>query len=124
MELLTKELMYAYNSLLKGQDIILPNLPIQYKDYAVWKQNEEEQAKLEIQESYWLDKFSGELPKLELPSFKPRPSVKTYNGEMVLYHFSKDFTEEIQQFSEREGVTLFMSLVTGINGLFLQIYRK
>ena len=118
MELLTKELMYAYNSLLKGQDIILPNLPIQYKDYAVWKQNEEEQAKLEIQESYWLDKFSGELPKLELPSFKPRPSVKTYNGTTVLHHFSKDFTEELQQFSEREGVTLFMSLVAGINGLF------
>ena len=118
MGVLTKELTYSYNHLLQGQEIVLPDLPIQYKDYATWKQSEKEQAELAPQESYWLDKFSGDLPKLELPSFQSRPKIKTYNGTKVFHCFSKDFTNLLKQFSEQEGVTLFMSLIAGINGLF------
>lgn len=120
IELLMSEVIKVYNSLLQGQKIVLPELSIQYKDYAVWLNEELQQEKNTLSEQYWLKQFSGELPILNLPSSKTRPLVQTYAGDSVSYRFSSSFLDKLKVFSKSHNVTLFMTLMSGINAL---LYR-
>ncbi|MFC0781299.1 condensation domain-containing protein, partial [Flavobacterium sp. HJSW_4] len=65
-------------------------------------------------EDFWLNQFSGELPVLNLPSFKPRPSVQSYNGESLTHVFSAAFLDKLKSFSEQHQCTLFMTLMAGV----------
>ena len=117
MGILSKEFMTIYNGLLIGQEVVLPELPIQYKDYSEWQNSEARQALHEKSAAFWLDTFSGELPVLELPSNKTRPKLKTYNGSGWNYSFSKKGTTQLNTYAQQNGATLFMLLMAGINGL-------
>ncbi|GGG20397.1 hypothetical protein GCM10011344_21320 [Dokdonia pacifica] len=117
MEVLSKEFMLVYGSLVSGDRITLPELSIQYKDYAEWLGSESQEEALLASESYWLGQFEGELPVLELPTFKARPKLKTYNGAGLDYVFSKEVSAGLRTFSERRGASLFMTLMAGVNGL-------
>ena len=123
-EVLISEVIGNYNKLLDGG--INPNgeelalLGIQYKDYAVWLQQEIKGEKYQKAETYWLEQFKGDLPVIELPSYKTRPLIQTYNGDSLKHIFPKEFTEKLTKYSDKHGVTLFMTLMTGINAL---LYR-
>ncbi|GAA0710921.1 hypothetical protein GCM10009430_00030 [Aquimarina litoralis] len=117
MEVLNKEVVTSYNSLISGHDIQLPELPIQYKDYVGWLFNSFEQNVFKKQEEYWLSKFKGDLPVLDLPTYKGRPRIKTYNGNKISYKFSSRFNKKIRKFQESSKATLFMGLMAGLNGL-------
>lgn len=117
IQLLVSKIITIYNSLVQEKEINLPQLKIQYKDYAVWLNNEIGKEKQKFSEKYWLNQFSGELPVLDLPGFKTRPTVKTYNGNNCSYLFSKQILEQIQSFSKAQDVTLFMTLMTGVKTL-------
>ncbi|WP_244290021.1 amino acid adenylation domain-containing protein [Flavobacterium resistens] len=120
MELLISEIVKTYNALMQGEAITLPELRIQYKDYAVWLNTTIQQEKHQVSEQYWLEQFGGELPVLDLPSFKTRPLVQTYNGDSFTHTFSKEFLDKLKTFSKEQEVTLFMTLMAGINVL---LYR-
>lgn len=115
--ILFKEIISTYNSLLNNDTSSLEALNVQYKDYVVWSQNETHLEKNKISETYWLNQFTGELPVLELPGFKKRPLIKTNNGNKLEYEFSAAFTQKIKSFSEAHNVTLFMTLMAGVNTL-------
>ncbi|MCP2028480.1 amino acid adenylation domain-containing protein [Flavobacterium sp. HSC-32F16] len=120
IEVLISEVVKTYNALIQGTEIALPELSLQYKDYAVWLNDEIQQEKYQASEHYWLEQFAGELPVLDLPTFKIRPLIQTYNGDSVTHRFSKVFLEKLKRFSKEQDLTLFMSLMTGINAL---LYR-
>ncbi|MCV9927837.1 amino acid adenylation domain-containing protein [Flavobacterium sp. LS1R49] len=115
--ILFKEIISTYNSLLKNEKSELGDLNVQYKDYVTWSQNEIHIEKNKISAGYWLDQFSGELPALELPGFKKRPLIKTNNGNKIEHVYSTEFTQKLKSFSEAQNVTLFMTLMAGINTL-------
>ena len=117
IEILISEIVKTYNALTQGNEINLPELSIQYKDYAVWLSEELQQEKHQLSEQYWLQQFEGELPVLDLPSFRTRPIVQTYNGDTITHTFAKAFLEKLKAFSKEYDVTLFMTLMTGINAL-------
>ncbi|MRX70538.1 amino acid adenylation domain-containing protein, partial [Flavobacterium resistens] len=117
IELLISEVEKIYNSLVEGKEAQLPVLSIQYKDYAVWQNSEGQKQKQQVSEVYWLEQFEGELPVINLPSFKARPLVKTYNGDTISYQFSKEFLNKLKDFSKKQDVTLFMTLMAGVNAL-------
>ncbi|WP_084675600.1 non-ribosomal peptide synthetase [Chryseobacterium piperi] len=130
-EVLISEVVNNYNKLLKEcnkeEGIISSNgekekapLAIQYKDYAVWLQEEIKGDEYRNAEAYWLNQFDGQLPVLELPSYKTRPLIQTYNGNNINHLFSREFTEKLKQYSEKHGVTLFITLMAGIKTL---LYR-
>ncbi|SHL03837.1 non-ribosomal peptide synthetase [Flavobacterium chilense] len=121
IEVLISELIKIYNALTQAKEINLPELKIQYKDYAVWLQESAAQENHKIAEQYWLNQFQGELPILDLPSFKPRPLLQNYNGNNITHQYSNDFLEKLKAFSVEQDVTLFMTLITGINAL-LHLY--
>ena len=117
MEVLVSEVVKIYNSLYQGQSINLPALSIQYKDYAAWLNEDLQLEKQRTSEQFWLEQFSGELPVLELPAYKPRPLVQTYNGARISHSFSAEFLNKLKTFSRNQGATLFMTLLAGVNAL-------
>ena len=60
---------------------VLPALRIQYKDYAVWEQGRQGSEATGHHENYWLERFTGELPVLQLPADYPRPAVQQFEGD-------------------------------------------
>ncbi|MCC9018865.1 non-ribosomal peptide synthetase [Flavobacterium lipolyticum] len=117
MGILSKEFITIYNELVIGNEIVLSDLSIQYKDYSEWQNSPSRQAVLEKSKAVWLETFSGDLPVLELPSNKVRPKLKTYNGSGLKHTFSKEITGQFNAHAQQNGVTLFMFLMAGINGL-------
>ena len=120
MELLISEVISMYNNLAQDKKYSLPKLEIQYKDYTVWLETELTKEDYKVYEEYWLSQFDGELPILDLPSFKTRPKVQTYNGKTLNHTFSTSFLEKLKVFSKSEDATLFMTLMSGVNTL---LYR-
>ena len=119
-QIMISEVEKIYNALTQNQPTDLPDLHIQHKDYAVWLNDSLQVEKLKVSEEYWLQQFSGELPVLELPAYKPRPLIRTYNGASISHTYSAAFLNQLKTFSQKQGATLFMTLMTGINAL---LYR-
>ena len=97
-----------------GKSIDLPKLKIQYKDYAYWTNYEKQNDT----ENYWLEKFSGEIPVLNLPSYKKRPDILTFNGDLLFFNYPYQTLQSLSEFSKKNDVTLFMTLLSCIKALF------
>ncbi|MCR8842055.1 amino acid adenylation domain-containing protein, partial [Paenibacillus sp. SC116] len=91
----------------------LEPLRIQYKDYAVWQQSDEQKAQLAKQEAYWLDMFRGELPVLELPTDYPRPAMQSYEGRTLQLFMHSEKREGLKRLAAENGATLYMVLLAG-----------
>ncbi|MBB5624256.1 amino acid adenylation domain-containing protein [Pedobacter cryoconitis] len=120
MGIMINELLLFYNSHRKGEANPLASLRIQYKDYAVWQQEQLSGETLKGHKDYWLKQFEGELPVMDLPGDRTRPAVKTYNGGVIYKTIAKDLASELRSFSQEQGATLFMSLLAVVNTL---LYR-
>ncbi|WP_217607379.1 condensation domain-containing protein, partial [Chitinophaga sp. GbtcB8] len=120
MEVLIKELLHLYHAKVNNTSSTLPDLRIQYKDYAAWQQSQLSVAALETHKHWWLQQFEGELPLLDLPGDHSRPAVKTYNGAAVNMMLSKTLTQGLQTLVNEQGSTLFMGLLAAVNTL---LYR-
>ena len=107
-----EELALLYDAFLRGQETSpLPDLPLQYVDFAAWQRQWLQGEILQAQLDYWQKKLSGALPVLEFPTDHPRPAAQTYNGSVISSVLSKKLTEALKILSQREGVTLFATLL-------------
>ncbi|MCK4258406.1 MAG: amino acid adenylation domain-containing protein [Halanaerobiales bacterium] len=111
MNIFFKELMAIYN------DEELPELRIQYKDFAVWQNEFLQSEKLKEQEEYWLDQFAGELPVLNLPIDYKRPALMDFAGDFIEFAFNAEETEKLNDLVFDQDVTLFMILLAAYNVL-------
>ncbi len=111
MDVMSRDVMTYYNSYQLGVQPELPELKIQYKDYAVWQLNEAKSTKFQGHKNYWLDKLSGEIPVLDLPTKKQRPSLKTYNGEEFQTYLSEESTTALKGLVQEQGGSLFTGLL-------------
>ncbi|HET9714093.1 MAG TPA: condensation domain-containing protein, partial [Pyrinomonadaceae bacterium] len=109
---LINEFNALYEAYRHGEASPLPELPLQYGDYAVWQRNWLQGEVLERELQYWRRQLNG-LERLELPADKSR-SEKTGHGEVVRFEIQTDLLERLRQLSRREGVTLFMLLAAGL----------
>jgi hypothetical protein len=118
-ELSTLYAAFSTNRPSLGQAMVstLPELPIQYADFAVWQRDRTQGTLLKTQLNYWKQQLSGELPVLQLPTDRPRPPVTTFTGAKQYFTFSKTLTNSLNQLSQREEVTLFMTLLAAFNTL-------
>jgi tyrocidine synthetase-3 len=116
MEILSRDVMAFYQHFKFQEELMLPELRIQYKDYTIWKQTQI--YEYESGKAYWLNHLAGSLPILELPLAKKRPPVKTYNGKMVGTYLSESSSVFLKQYADNNGGTLFMSIITSLNILF------
>lgn len=119
--LMMNDLKQIYESETDNLKANLPVIDKQYTDYIKFQNelvNSDEGAKLW---SYWESELSGELPLLNLPSNKPRPSVQTFNGRTEYFTIENELVVRIKELSKKEGVTLFVMLQT-IYQIFLHRY--
>ncbi|MCM8569377.1 amino acid adenylation domain-containing protein [Gramella jeungdoensis] len=107
-----KELMIFYQSNITGNPIDLPDLPIQYYDYARWQITKEQQAELKSSMSYWKEQLGGELPMLELPTDYAHGAKQTFEGGTHRFVLREEITNEIKVLSRKEDATLFMTLLS------------
>ena len=116
-----KELSALFQAFSNGKASPLSELPIQYTDYADWQREWLRGELLEQQLAYWKSQLAGELPVLELPIDRPRPSLQTYPGARTTLALSEELTQALNALSHREGATLFMTLLAAFKVL-LQHY--
>ncbi|QRK05610.1 non-ribosomal peptide synthase/polyketide synthase [Archangium violaceum] len=117
MGVLVRELRALYEAFLAGKKSPLEALPIQYADYAKWQREWLPGAVLSSQLAWWRGQLEGAPPALELPTDRPRPAVKTYRGAVQRVHLPLKLAEGLRKLSQREGVTLFMTLLAGFHAL-------
>ncbi|HLP88085.1 MAG TPA: amino acid adenylation domain-containing protein [Nostocaceae cyanobacterium] len=115
-----RELVALYESFCLDKPCILANLPIQYADFAVWQKTHLQTQAFTTQLEYWRQQLSGDLPILELPIAKPRPQQPSYSGKKENFQLSLALTNELKILSQKQGVTLFMTLLAGFQTL---LYR-
>jgi amino acid adenylation domain-containing protein len=115
-----RELTELYATFLLNWQSSLPQLPIQYADYAVWQRNWLQGEMLQTQLDYWKENLKGSLPVLELPTDRPRPNIQTHNGTTASLLLSADLMEKLNALSRREGVTLFITLMSAFQVLLLR----
>ncbi|HEX3046203.1 MAG TPA: amino acid adenylation domain-containing protein [Bacillota bacterium] len=106
-------LMKEFAALYQGES--LPELRIQYKDFAGWQNDLLKSETLKLQKEYWLNQFSGEIPVLDLPADFPRPSVQSFEGDRISFVFERQLTEALNQLSLETGATLFMLILSAYN---------
>jgi aspartate racemase len=105
------ELAALYQAFSAGKPSSLPDLPIQYADYAHWQRQRSQGAEREGDLAYWRTQLGGSLPALALPTDRPRPPRRTFCGAMQSVVLPGSLTQALEDLSRREGVTLFMTLV-------------
>lgn len=117
MGLFFAELATLYAAFSKGEPSPLPDLPIQYADYAGWQRDRLQGEVLEAQLDYWKQRLSGMPPVLDFPFDRPRPAVRRGCGAGQTFSVSKELLEALRGLSRREGVTLYMTLLAAFQTL-------
>jgi amino acid adenylation domain-containing protein/non-ribosomal peptide synthase protein (TIGR01720 family) len=111
MTVLMRELIVLYDAFSRGEASPLPELAIQYADYAVWQREWLKGEVLEQQMKYWRQQLQGAPPVLELPADHPRPAVQTLRGRMLQRRMSGELLQQLEALSRREGLTMYMSVL-------------
>jgi len=112
LRLLVNEISTLYQAFSSGHPAPLPELKIQYVDYAAWQRQWQEKI-VAGHLDYWKAQLAGPLPALELPTDKARPPVRSHRGIHLPLNFSIEETDALRQLSRRHGMTLFMTLLAG-----------
>jgi hypothetical protein len=111
MEILFKELSVLYGTYVKGEEDELPELAIQYADYAVWQRKWMEGEVLQQQAEYWRKNLEGAPELLEVPADRVRPARQVYSGAKLRVELREDLTKGLKELSARQGTTLYMTLL-------------
>lgn len=123
MGVFVRELATLYEAFLCGKPSPLPELPIQYADFAVWQRQLLQGEVLQTQLNYWKQQLGNNLPILQLPTTRPRTEVKTNRNATQTFVIPSHLSQGLQALSRQEGVTLFMTLLAGFQVL-LQRYTN
>ncbi|HET8844321.1 MAG TPA: amino acid adenylation domain-containing protein, partial [Ktedonobacteraceae bacterium] len=118
--ILVRELSTLYQAQVQASPIMLPALPIQYADYALWQRQWLQGEVLEDQLTYWKQQLADAPALLELPTDHPRPKAQTFAGSLQRRLFSPELLRQLQQLSQQEGVTLFMTLLAAFQVLLMR----
>nr|VFJ75374.1 MAG: amino acid adenylation domain-containing protein [Candidatus Kentron sp. FW] len=117
MGVFVREWREAYVAFTEGEPPVLAPLPIQYTDYAAWQRQWLQGEALEQQSDYWRGTLEGSPALLELPTDYPRPAQLNYRGSHYSQTLSADITTALNELSQKQGVTLFMTLLAAFDVL-------
>jgi amino acid adenylation domain-containing protein len=115
--LLFAELDEVYRALTDGREPQLPELPIQYADFAEWQRGQLDGDLLEELLDYWTEQLRGAPDRLELPSDRPRPGVQSYRGAWKQLRIPADVVSPLRELARARGVSLFMVLTAAFKAL-------
>ncbi|MDX6500089.1 MAG: hypothetical protein QOG23_3349 [Blastocatellia bacterium] len=117
---LLRELATLYRDSDAGRSASLPQLRIQYADYALWQRQRLQGPWFERQLEYWRKQMAGAAPILDLPTDYSRPEKRTVKGAQDSIRLSANLSGAIEKLSRQEGVTLFMTLLAAFQTLLFR----
>ena len=120
MSVFYRELAELYEAFSSGRPSPLPELTIQYSDYADWQRKTLTEEALEAEVRYWRKRLGGALPALQLPGERSRPRGGARRGATNAFRLSHGLSESLKAFSQRTGVTLFMTLLAAFKALLFR----
>jgi amino acid adenylation domain-containing protein len=120
MGVVVREIATLYAAFVEGNPSPLPELPLQYADFAAWQQEWLSGSVLEDQLEYWGKQLSGAPTVLDLPTDKPRAAMQKFRGTSEVFRAPRALTEQLLELSRQERATLFMTLLAAFNVL---LYR-
>jgi len=112
-----QELTALYTAFVQARTSPLPELGIQYADYAVWQRNWLQGEVLQQQLAYWRNQLQGAPPVLNLPTDRPRPKVRSFTGAYDSFPVPEDLSRELRDLARREGASVFMTLLAAFQVL-------
>ena len=118
---LFQEFAALYGNFHAGAEPDLSPLPIQYADYAVWQREWLRGGIEQNQLAHWKKQLEGELPVLQLPADRPRPSRQTFSGAQERRLIALGLTERLEAISREAGATLFMTLLAAFQTLLSRL---
>ena len=120
MGVLIRELVALYDAFAAGQPSPLPELSLQYGDFALWQRQQLQGDMLAAQLDYWRQHLGEQPPVLDLPMSRPRPALQTFQGARQSLTLPAPLVAALKTLSARAGVTLFMTLLAAFQAL---LYR-
>ena len=123
MDIFRRELFALYTAFCNGESSPLPELLLQYTDFAHWQRQWLQGEVLQTQLNYWQNQLADVLPLLELPTDKPRPSVQSFKGRSEFLELNADLTQQLKRLSQESGTTLFMTMLAAF-ALLLSRYSR
>src|SRR6185369_1293038 len=117
MGILVHEVTELYTAFAAGRPSPLPELALQYADFAVWQRSWLHGEVLENEISFWRRQLAGLPPLLELPTDRPRPATQSYRGDALPVLLPAALIRQAAAFARREGATLFMVLLGAYQAL-------
>jgi amino acid adenylation domain-containing protein len=117
MGLLVRELSALYAARRRGAPSPLPELPLQYADYAAWQRGWLRGAALAAQLAYWRRALAGAPPLLDLPTDRPRPPRQSFRGGRLAHRFAPALGEAVRALGRTQGATAFMIHVAAFQAL-------
>jgi amino acid adenylation domain-containing protein len=119
MRILNREVETLYQAYLEGEESPLRELEIQYADFAVWQRGYLAGDVLEREVRYWRERLK-DAAVLELPADRPRPATPSHRGAMEIIELGVTLSEGVRRISQREGVTLFMTLMAAFKVVLMK----
>jgi hypothetical protein len=117
MSIFIQEIRDLYEAYSSGRASPLPELPVQYADFALWQKEWLSGEVLDEQLSYWRARLAGMSGMLELPTDRPRPSVPSFRGALRNFQLDLHHLERLRAICRREGVTLYMVLLAALQAV-------
>jgi hypothetical protein len=124
LSILVREIAALYQAAAMGERSPLPELPVQYSDYAVWQQRWLEGEALAAPLAYWRRQLAGAPAVLELPADFPRPEIQSFAGASRTESLPGELARGLHDLSRRQGTTLFMTLLAGFGLLLRRLTRS
>jgi non-ribosomal peptide synthetase component F len=110
MELIHREVDQLYQAFARGQRSPLPDLPIQYADFACWQRERAQEEVVEQELAYWKEELAGAPYVLELVTDRPRPAVQSFRGATEVFKMPRPLVEGVKALGRQAQATFFMVL--------------
>ena len=118
LENILKEISLAYSALSRKEtassdlsDELSLATPLQFREFLSWQQQQGQTEAMIAHQDFWIKQFQSITSNLDLPSDRPRPAVKTYHGGRQTHRTEPILRQQLRQFSQEQGCTLFMTLL-------------
>jgi amino acid adenylation domain-containing protein/FkbM family methyltransferase len=110
MELIHQEVDRLYQAFARGERSPLPDLPIQYADFACWQREQAQEQVAEKELAYWKEELAGAPYVLDLVTDRPRPAVQSFRGATEIFKMPRPLVEQVKALGRQEQATFFMVL--------------
>ncbi len=124
LNIFAREIAVLYDAFSQGKPSPLPDLAIQYADFAVWQREFLQGDTYDRQMNYWKEHLKDAPVMLELPTDRPRPAIQSFNGSSRSFVLPKALSQQLLALTRQEDVTLFMALLSAFYILLHRYTRE